>query len=174
MKKIMSVTTLGIAGLVTTGLLGLPGTASAAQSDYAKRDEDGVDPGPDGRRGRRRHQRRDHPHQRRHEHRIEPVHQRRHQQPVHRGESDHDLSRSDQTRDWTKDGSRDRKSDWSGTQQRPRPATTLADGARESRDPGIHEGDRITAEVTAMRLLGGGGAYKAYLAFDEITYRRSW
>jgi len=40
-----------------------------------------------------------------------------------------------------------------------------------SRDSwGFHEGDRITAELTAMRLLGGGGAYEAYLAFDEITY----
>ena len=42
MKKIMSVATLGITGLVTAGLLGLPGTASAGP-DYAKRDEDGVD-----------------------------------------------------------------------------------------------------------------------------------
>ena len=35
---------------------------------------------------------------------------------------------------------------------------------------GLGEGDRITAELTAMRLLGGGAAYEAYLAFDEITY----
>jgi serine/threonine protein kinase len=35
---------------------------------------------------------------------------------------------------------------------------------------GLREGDRITAELTAMRLLGGGAAYEAYLAFDEITY----
>jgi eukaryotic-like serine/threonine-protein kinase len=35
---------------------------------------------------------------------------------------------------------------------------------------GLREGDRITAELTAMRLLGGGSAYEAYLAFDEITY----
>ena len=34
----------------------------------------------------------------------------------------------------------------------------------------LHEGDAITAELTAMRLLGGGTAYEAYLAFDEITY----
>jgi serine/threonine-protein kinase len=34
----------------------------------------------------------------------------------------------------------------------------------------LAEGDPITAELTAMRLLGGGAAYEAYLAFDEITY----
>ena len=34
----------------------------------------------------------------------------------------------------------------------------------------LHEGDAITPELTAMRLLGGGSAYEAYLAFDEITY----
>jgi serine/threonine protein kinase len=32
------------------------------------------------------------------------------------------------------------------------------------------EGDAITADLTALRLLGGGSAYEAYLAFDEITY----
>jgi serine/threonine protein kinase len=31
-------------------------------------------------------------------------------------------------------------------------------------------GDAITAELTAVRLLGGGAAYEAYLAFDEVTY----
>jgi serine/threonine protein kinase len=35
---------------------------------------------------------------------------------------------------------------------------------------GWREGDAITAELTAMRLLGGGASYEAYLAFDEITY----
>ena len=35
---------------------------------------------------------------------------------------------------------------------------------------GFAEGDAITPELTAMRLLGGGSAYEAYLAFDEITY----
>jgi eukaryotic-like serine/threonine-protein kinase len=34
----------------------------------------------------------------------------------------------------------------------------------------LHEGDTLTDELTAMRLLGGGSAYEAYLAFDEITY----
>lgn len=32
------------------------------------------------------------------------------------------------------------------------------------------EGDPITEELTAMRLLGGGNAYEAYLAFDDLTY----
>ncbi|MCY7397122.1 MAG: serine/threonine protein kinase [Nocardioides sp.] len=34
----------------------------------------------------------------------------------------------------------------------------------------LGEGDEITAELTAVRLLGGGSSYEAYLAFDEITY----
>jgi serine/threonine protein kinase len=34
----------------------------------------------------------------------------------------------------------------------------------------LHEGDLISAELTAMRLLGGGSAYEAYLAFDETTH----
>ena len=32
------------------------------------------------------------------------------------------------------------------------------------------QGATITTELTAMRLLGGGSSYEAYLAFDEITY----
>jgi serine/threonine protein kinase len=32
------------------------------------------------------------------------------------------------------------------------------------------EGDSITLELTAMKLLGGGEAYEAYLAFDDVTY----
>ena len=35
---------------------------------------------------------------------------------------------------------------------------------------GLAEGDEITPELTATRLLGGGSAFEAYLAFDEITY----
>jgi eukaryotic-like serine/threonine-protein kinase len=35
---------------------------------------------------------------------------------------------------------------------------------------GLHEGDALTADLTAVRLLGGGSSYEAYLAFDEITY----
>jgi serine/threonine protein kinase len=34
----------------------------------------------------------------------------------------------------------------------------------------LQEGDAITPELTALRLLGGGSAYEAFLAFDEITY----
>ncbi len=35
---------------------------------------------------------------------------------------------------------------------------------------GLAEGDRITPELTAVRLLGGGSSYEAYLAFDDVTY----
>jgi len=35
---------------------------------------------------------------------------------------------------------------------------------------GLAEGDRITPELTAIRLLGGGSSYEAYLAFDDVTY----
>ncbi|MDQ3616717.1 MAG: serine/threonine protein kinase [Actinomycetota bacterium] len=35
---------------------------------------------------------------------------------------------------------------------------------------GFAEGTSITTELTAMKLLGGGEAYEAYLAFDDITY----
>lgn len=34
----------------------------------------------------------------------------------------------------------------------------------------LHQGDQITPHLTAMRRLGGGSAYEAYLAFDDITY----
>ncbi|QIX27302.1 serine/threonine protein kinase [Nocardioides sp. JQ2195] len=34
----------------------------------------------------------------------------------------------------------------------------------------LGEGEPITEDLTAMRLLGGGEAYEAYLAFDEITF----
>ena len=32
------------------------------------------------------------------------------------------------------------------------------------------QGDEITPELVAVKRLGGGSAYEAYLAFDEITY----
>ena len=32
------------------------------------------------------------------------------------------------------------------------------------------DGDRIVDDLTAVRLLGGGEVYEAYLAFDEVTY----
>ena len=35
---------------------------------------------------------------------------------------------------------------------------------------GFQPGDAITPELTAQRLLGGGAAYEAYLATDDITY----
>src|SRR5687768_5360473 len=35
---------------------------------------------------------------------------------------------------------------------------------------GFEPGDTITGELTAMRVLGGGAAYEAVLAFDEVTY----
>jgi len=41
---------------------------------------------------------------------------------------------------------------------------------RDGETWGLAEGDAITAELTAMRLLGGGSSYEAYLAFDDITY----
>jgi serine/threonine-protein kinase len=34
----------------------------------------------------------------------------------------------------------------------------------------FHEGDEIAPGLAAMRLLGGGSAYEAYLAFDEVLY----
>ncbi len=35
---------------------------------------------------------------------------------------------------------------------------------------GFTQGDSITPDLTAMKLLGGGSAYEAYLAFDDLTY----
>jgi serine/threonine protein kinase len=35
---------------------------------------------------------------------------------------------------------------------------------------GFAEGDPITSELTAFRRLGGGEAYDAYLAFDDVVY----
>jgi len=32
------------------------------------------------------------------------------------------------------------------------------------------EGDQLTPQLTAMRFLGGGSSYEAYLAFDDITF----
>lgn len=34
----------------------------------------------------------------------------------------------------------------------------------------LAQGDPITRDLTAVRLLGGGSSYEAYLAFDEVTY----
>lgn len=35
---------------------------------------------------------------------------------------------------------------------------------------GFVEGDAITDDLTAIKLLGGGTSYEAYLAFDDVTY----
>jgi serine/threonine protein kinase len=35
---------------------------------------------------------------------------------------------------------------------------------------GLGRGELLTPELTAVKLLGGGNAYEAYLCFDEITY----
>jgi serine/threonine-protein kinase len=35
---------------------------------------------------------------------------------------------------------------------------------------GLRNGDALTEELTAIRLLGGGSSYEAYVAFDEHTY----
>jgi serine/threonine protein kinase len=35
---------------------------------------------------------------------------------------------------------------------------------------GLQPGDPVTDDLTAIRLLGGGASYEAYLAFDEVTY----
>ena len=34
----------------------------------------------------------------------------------------------------------------------------------------LAEGEALVDGLTALRLLGGGAAYEAYLAFDEITW----
>ena len=35
---------------------------------------------------------------------------------------------------------------------------------------GLRAGDPITEELTAIKRLGGGAAYEAFLAFDDVTY----
>ena len=35
---------------------------------------------------------------------------------------------------------------------------------------GFGNGDPITPDLTAIRLLGGGSSYEAYVAFDDVTY----
>ncbi len=35
---------------------------------------------------------------------------------------------------------------------------------------GLTEGEAFTPELTVVSKLGGGAAYEAYLAFDEVTY----
>lgn len=43
-------------------------------------------------------------------------------------------------------------------------------GSADASSWGLEQGDALTAELAAVRLLGGGSAYEAYLSFDEITY----
>jgi serine/threonine protein kinase len=43
--------------------------------------------------------------------------------------------------------------------------------SRQGKDSwGLREGDLVAADLTAMKLLGGGESYEAYLAFDDVTY----
>ena len=78
-----------------------------------------------------------------------------------------------------RDRPRDRTRDGPGNADRDHSQHHTNDGTRHNtrvtrpspRDTwGFAEGDAITAELTAVRRLGGGSAYEAYLAFDEITY----
>ena len=34
----------------------------------------------------------------------------------------------------------------------------------------LAEGELFTPDLSVVRKLGGGSAYEAYLAFDEVTY----
>ncbi|MFC6152068.1 serine/threonine-protein kinase [Nocardioides yefusunii] len=45
-----------------------------------------------------------------------------------------------------------------------------ASAAEPRRRPDLDVGDRITPDLTAVRLLGGGSAFEAWLAFDELTH----
>ena len=49
-------------------------------------------------------------------------------------------------------------------------ATTPAADGVGTDSWGFARDELITADLAAVRLLGGGAAYEAYLAFDEITY----
>ena len=50
------------------------------------------------------------------------------------------------------------------------PAADRDHGTRPAQSWRLAEGDAITGELTAVRRLGGGLAYEAWLAFDEVTY----
>jgi len=117
--KLMSAVTMGITGVATVGLLSLTNPSASAQSDYAKRDEDVVDlvlmddddddDTNDDTSG---------------------------DTSANTGFSastndntasnftavsrDRDLSRSDKTRDWTRDGTGDRTRDWSSNKTNDR------------------------------------------------------
>lgn len=51
------------------------------------------------------------------------------------------------------------------------PATVGVDPTTEALAGwGLEQGDEIATGLTAMRLLGGGSAYEAYLAFDDLLH----
>src|SRR5699024_3377965 len=56
------------------------------------------------------------------------------------------------------------------------PATTPAVTTRgttpvaDAHESELVEGDRITDDLTALKPLGGGDSFEAWLAFDEITF----
>jgi serine/threonine protein kinase len=54
--------------------------------------------------------------------------------------------------------------------QVPEPAAPAGPTDDEAAAWGLEQGDEIVPGLTAMRLLGGGSAYEAYLAFDELLH----
>jgi hypothetical protein len=116
--KLMSALTMGITGLATVGLLSLTNLSAGAQTDYAKRDEDAVDlvlmdddddddtnddtGGDTSNTGNSA---------------STSDNTASNFTAVSR---DRDLSRSDKTRDWTRDGAGDQKRDWSGNKTNDR------------------------------------------------------
>lgn len=111
MKNLFSIGTLGIAGLVSAGLLAFPTTTIAADSGeaaFTKRDDDVtelvlVDDDDDN-------DSNDNSRSRNSRSRNSNDHTRSNFTAVSR---DRDLSRGDKTRDWTRDGKGDRTRDWS-------------------------------------------------------------
>jgi hypothetical protein len=125
--KILSVSTLGVAGLVTVGLLSLQGGAVGAADDAAKRDEDTpdlvlvADDDDDDTNDDTRSRTGTNTGQTntgtgtRSGDQNDPT--RSNKTGVSR---DRDLSRADKTRDWTRDGAGDRKRDWSANKTNDR------------------------------------------------------
>jgi len=113
--KLMSAATMGIAGLVTVGLLSLSNMSASAEDGYAKRDEDAVDlvlmDDDDD----------DDTNDDTNSNTGNSASTNDNTASNFTGVSrDRDLSRSDKTRDWTRDGSGDRKRDWSGNKTNDR------------------------------------------------------
>ena len=86
--------------------------------------------------------------------------------------SGHDNSRSDTTRDHTqrRTGSQQHRPLPSRHQRRHPPQHPRVTSMTRPESWGFVEGDSITAELTVVRRLGGGSGYEAYLAFDEHTF----